>query len=91
MAKILVYARMPEEREFLYEACRKSGVVYVAPDADKAASLLAAIPFAIAVIDAEEAAKPELRDKLAAVPLLFLAGRDEAGLRNAARAYPPDR
>lgn len=89
MPKILVFARTAENRETLYDACRRLGVVYAAPDPDKAASLLAAVPFSIALIEAEDAGRPPLRDKLAAVPLVFLTGPDESGLRAAARAFPP--
>jgi len=89
--KILVFARTAEDREFLYDACRKLGLVYAAADADKAAALLSAVPFSIALIEAEEAARPQLRDKLEAVPLLFLTGPDEAGLRSAAQAFPSGR
>ncbi len=88
MPKILVFARTAENRETLYDACRKMGVVYAAPDTDKAAALLDAVPFSLAVIEAEAAVRPPLRDKLAAVPLVFLAGPDEAALRDAARGLP---
>ncbi len=91
MAKILVCARTPEERELLYEACRTAGVVYVPPDPDKALALLDAVPFSIALVDAEDAFRPPLHERLLKLPAVFLVGRDEDRLRAATRAWPAGR
>lgn len=91
MANILVLVRSPEERELLFDASQSAGVVYAPPDADRAAALLDSVPFSIALVDAEEAARDMLRDRLLAVPALLLVGGEEDRLRAAAPAWPAGR
>lgn len=87
MGKVLVFSRNPEDREFLYEACRPLGLVYTASTAEKAQAILDAISLSIALVDAEAADTPLLRERLLKLPVLLLAGRTEDRLKEVIRTW----
>jgi diguanylate cyclase (GGDEF)-like protein len=90
LGKVLVFSRKPEDREFLYEACRPLGLVYTAATAEKAQAILDVIPISIALVDAEAADTPPLRERLLKLPVILLAGRSEDRLKEAIRTWPSE-
>jgi diguanylate cyclase (GGDEF)-like protein len=88
--KVLIFCSKPEDREFLFNACRQEGLVYTAFATEKAQALLQGNSFAMVLIESEEAENPVLRPLLLAQPAVFLAGRLEERLKEAVRGWPAD-
>ena len=90
MGHILIFNRRPEEREFLFQACRAEGLVYTALDREKALHLLDTVRFSVALVDVGLAGTEGLARALEPVPCLILTGRDEERLSEAVRDWPTE-
>lgn len=91
MVKVLIFSPHPEDREYLFNLVREGGLVYTASEADKAASLLASVSFAVVILDLDTADHPLLKAHFPKIPGLLFAGRDEEKLKETIRTWPGDR